>query len=122
MLRNEQEEEISLFGIYFCSRCENFMTPSKGNGLQLDFKCLSCGVHELDFSDRRGERCMLYSKEINMGTPFFMQPPKRRRSSKLRRSLIPSCPPLRLNAKTAGTIAPFTSSCLTRQKRKSSFS
>jgi hypothetical protein len=43
------------------------MTPHKDCGPVLEFKCLSCGIQELDFTRRVGENCMLYSKELQAG-------------------------------------------------------
>lgn len=49
---NEAEadsEVLTIFGIYFCSRCRNMMAPSLSLGSQLVFKCQSCGIRKVEF-------------------------------------------------------------------------
>lgn len=55
---------LSIFGIYFCGRCRNMMTPSLPLGTQLVFKCQSCGVRKVDFQQRKGDDCLLFGKDM----------------------------------------------------------
>ena len=66
-MKEDHHPVVSVLGIYFCTRCENMMTPHKDCGPVLEFKCLSCGIQELDFTRRVGENCMIYSKELQAG-------------------------------------------------------
>ncbi len=40
-------EVLTMFGIYFCSRCRNMMTPHRSEDRKLIFKCQTCGLKEV---------------------------------------------------------------------------
>lgn len=104
----EGTEVTSVFGIYFCWRCHNMMAPLRASGVSLEFQCQTCGVQEIDFSQRYNEDCLLYSKELQSCTPLSTQTPGR---------AAPMRPPsstrlprrCRLSALSAGTTGRFTS-------------
>ena len=67
-LASQRERGVtSVFGLYFCNRCRNMLTPIKANGYMLEFNCVSCGPQSVDFSQRTNDDCMLYSKELQVG-------------------------------------------------------
>jgi hypothetical protein len=74
----KEEEEVegievsSVFGIYFCWRCHNMMAPLRANANSLEFCCQTCGVQEVDFTERYNEDCLLYSKELQACTPLSL--------------------------------------------------
>lgn len=59
-----EDKVMTIFGIYFCNRCRNMMTPYRPVWSVLEFKCPSCGVKKIDFKDRKGEECMLFNKDM----------------------------------------------------------
>ena len=63
-MRSNNEQATSVFGIYFCPRCSNIMSPAKANSDLLEFACQTCGNQQIDFSQRQGEDCLLYTKEL----------------------------------------------------------
>lgn len=74
-MRNSQQA-TSVFGIYFCPRCSNIMSPARANGSLLEFSCQTCGSQEIDFALRFNEDCLLYTKELQKRTPPPTQTPR----------------------------------------------
>ncbi len=54
----------SIFGIYFCQRCRNIITPLRANGNSLEFTCQTCGTQDIDFTSRYHDDCILSNKEL----------------------------------------------------------
>jgi ribosomal protein S27E len=51
--QSEREKPVkSVFGLYFCSSCNNMLTPTKANGHLLELNCNICGIKQIDFSNR----------------------------------------------------------------------
>jgi hypothetical protein len=78
-LASQREKQIvNIFGMYFCVNCKNMLVPQKANGHILELLCHTCGPQTIDFSSRVDEDCMLYSKELHVGTFLII---KARRST-----------------------------------------
>lgn len=49
------------------------MTPLRANGNLLEFTCQTCGMQEIDFTNRYNEDCLLYSKELQSRKLHYTQ-------------------------------------------------
>lgn len=67
-----EDKVLTIFGIYFCNRCRNMMTPYRPIQSLLEFKCQTCGFKKIDFKDRKGEECMLFSKDMKTRKSLFI--------------------------------------------------
>ena len=48
------------------------MAPLRANANSLEFCCQTCGVQEVDFTERYNEDCLLYSKELQACTTLSL--------------------------------------------------
>lgn len=107
IMRSNHPQATSVFGIYFCPRCSNIMSPAKANGSLLEFSCQTCGNQEIDFSQRFNEDCLLYTKELQKRNPLLTQTP-RSTSPTTPTSSTPPCSWSRSSAPSAATTRPST--------------
>lgn len=60
---------FNIYGMYFCSKCKDLLTPYKENGEKLEFICKSHPERVIvDFTNARPEECVIYNKELKPGS------------------------------------------------------